>query len=109
MGCNMLGLFKSEPKQTHYNLEKARQDKLRLEQSKLRLAVCAQLLRQGESKHNVDLALEMHDLIVYIEQHTQSGDFKLGVMLSDCDTLREVNKLGYNKYTIESTNNEVWK
>ena len=103
----MLGLFATKKQPTYYDREKEKQARERLERSKLRLATCARLLREGETLYPVEVALEMHDLIEYIEPRESKCVIDCGLILSDCDTLRVNKKLGENKYTIETTN-EGW-
>jgi hypothetical protein len=84
---------------TQYELEKARQMSARLQRSKMRLATIAEQL---ESANMLNTALELFDVLTFIEQNTPADFIECGLVLSDCGTLRKSNKLGLNKYTIET-------
>ena len=99
----MLGLFATKKQSTNYDLARANQEKAKLAHSKIRLSSIAEQLRSGDSKNNLELAFELFDLMQYITDNTPSSDIDCGLVLSDSDTLRKNNKLGMNKYTIETT------
>ncbi len=84
---------------TQYELEKAAQLQSRLQRSKMRLATIAEQL---ESANMLDTALELFDLLTFIEKNTPADFIECGLVLSDCDTLRKNIKPGLNKYTIET-------
>ncbi len=91
--------FTKKKTPTQYELEKSRQLQARLQRSKMRLAAIA---GQLESANMLDTALELFDLLTFIEQNTPVDFITCGLVLSDCDTLRKNIKPGLNKYTIET-------
>ncbi len=91
--------FTKKKAPTQYELEKSRQLQSRLQRSKMRLATIAEQL---ESANMLDTALELFDLLTFIEQNTPADFIECGLVLSDCDTLRKNIKPGLNKYTIET-------